>query len=198
MLKIKKPITIFFLVFIIVLLLSAKSDKRSEIIKAAKKYAGKPGIYDCSTLVRKILNQADIVFIEEGIKNSRSRHKKGVRIIYEILARKGKIYRDYRTAGLGDLVLFNNTYDMNRNRRLDDRFTHIGIITRIDRDGTMQYLHSTIGKGIIYGYLNLQHKSVYKRGDKVLNNYLRRKSRHDRPGTKYLSGELFFAFGKVL
>ena len=40
-----------------------------------------------------------------------------------------------------EMVFFDNTYDRNKNHRLDDPLTHIAIVVGVDTDETIQMVH---------------------------------------------------------
>jgi len=98
---------------------------------------------------------------------------------------------------VGDLVIFDNTYDRNRNRSNDDDFTHIGIVTGSLEDGTVRFVH--VGSGRVKeSHMNLERPGA--RADSagnVLNDYVRARKKGDRRGTRYLAGELFRDFCRV-
>jgi hypothetical protein len=94
----------------------------------------------------------------------------------------------------GDLVFFRETYDRNRDGRRNDGLTHIGVVERVEPDGTVTFVHRA-GKGVKRARLNLHQPSLRRdaRG-RVLNDYLRRSERATHPR---LAGELFAGFATV-
>lgn len=97
----------------------------------------------------------------------------------------------------GDFLYFNNTYDRNKNNRLDDPITHIGIVEKIDEDGTISMIHLLKGR-VVRGYLNLEHPRVHKMNGKIINSYIRRPQPRDPKGTPYLMGEAYHGYTKSL
>lgn len=93
---------------------------------------------------------------------------------------------------VGDLVFFEKTYD----RDLDD-LTHIGVVVAVDPEGTVTFAHAGTSSGRKLGKLNVFEPSVHKRDGRVINDYLRNPERWDRPGTRYLAGDLWMAFATV-
>ncbi|MFH1017760.1 MAG: NlpC/P60 family protein [Pseudomonadota bacterium] len=120
----------------------------------------------------------------------------GVRILHEFVIKYGRIFHD--EAAPGDLVFFNNTYDRNRDRNLNDALTHIGIVSGVDSDGTVRFLHYMKGK-VRKGVMNLQNPWLARdeEGNKV-NDYMRRRKRSDRRGTPHTAAGLFADFGSLL
>ncbi|XXF80437.1 NlpC/P60 family protein [Myxococcaceae bacterium GXIMD 01537] len=94
----------------------------------------------------------------------------------------------------GDLVFFLETYDRNKDGRRNDGLTHIGVVERVDRDGTVTFVHRA-GGGVKRGRLNLRSPDVRRdeRG-RVLNDYLRRPG---GPPAPRLAGQLVAGFASV-
>jgi probable lipoprotein NlpC len=96
----------------------------------------------------------------------------------------------------GDLVFFHDTYDRNRNGRVDDAFTHIGIVEGVS-DGRVTFLHRG-GEAVARATLDLVQPTVARGADgTVVNSYLRAKPSGPVPGTQGLAGELFAGFGRL-
>jgi len=111
------------------------------------------------------------------------------------------IYRKARSLGAlrsrprpGDLVFFRDTYDRNRDGRRNDGLTHIGVVERVESDGTVTFVHRA-GGGVKRSKLNL-HQPALRRDAKgrVLNDYLRRPEKAVR---LRLAGELLAGFATV-
>ena len=101
------------------------------------------------------------------------------------------VYERVGSPGQGDTVFWDNTHDRNGNGRLDDTFTHVGIVEQVDRDGTLHVIHLG-SKGVVRIRMNLQRPGDYKNADgKILNSFLRRRTNNDPRGTQYLSGQLY-------
>ncbi len=94
----------------------------------------------------------------------------------------------------GDLVFFRETYDRNRDGRRNDGLTHIGVVERVERDGTVTFVHRA-GGGVKRSKLHL-HQPALRRDAKgrVLNDYLRRTEKTSHPR---LAGELLAGFATV-
>jgi cell wall-associated NlpC family hydrolase len=112
------------------------------------------------------------------------------------------IYRKARSLGAlhqeephpGDLVFFRNTYDRNGDGRRNDGLTHIGVVERVDADGTVTFVHRA-GGGVKRSKLNLSQPGVRRdEQGRVLNDYLRRPERVVRPR---LAGQLCAGFATV-
>lgn len=90
----------------------------------------------------------------------------------------------------GDLVFFHRTHDRDRKKGGGNLFTHVGLVEAVD--GTdVTVLHR--GRRVSRIHMDLSRPS-----DPDANDPVRIRRPHDRPGTRYLSGELFAAFGELL
>ncbi|MBN1897551.1 MAG: C40 family peptidase [Spirochaetes bacterium] len=175
---------------------------RKNVVESAGSFVGKRALsvkgetfsYDCSGLMMAIMKANNIsIFEKQAVK---IKGANGVKIMFDTLKQYNKIFRSFLNLKEGDFIFFHNTYDKNRNRRVDDLFTHIAMAVDIQKDGTIKYVHKS-SRGIEYGYMNLRlpHKDRYKDG--VKNSYLRSKKSGDSRNVKYLSGELFGYFGTI-
>jgi hypothetical protein len=95
----------------------------------------------------------------------------------------------------GDLVFFHDTYDRNRNGAVDDAFTHVGIVERVDR-GTVTFIHRG-GRGVTRGAITLERPDQAADADgRPLNSTLRDK-RPRLAGEPVLAGQLFQGYGRI-
>lgn len=168
--------------------------KRLKVVRTARQYVGKHKIvvegkkylFDCSNFVRAVYMSVCDIDLYSGAKPGIN----GVQLIYDYCKKNG--YIDQEGFGsLADLVFFRDTYDVKKKRKTQSgNLTHIGIVEKISRDGTITFIHLN-SQGIVKGKLNLDHPH-----DKNKNSYLRRKKGSN--GGEYLAGELFVAFGTVI
>jgi len=99
-----------------------------------------------------------------------------------------------KTPRAGDLVFWHRTYDRNRNGKVDDQFTHIGVVISVDAQQTALIVHRG-SKGIRPLRMNLHHPDTYKQGDHVYNDFLAA-SGYGRKDER-LSGQLFAGFATL-
>ncbi|HMB01998.1 MAG TPA: hypothetical protein VKS21_13520, partial [Spirochaetota bacterium] len=163
--------------------------------RSGSRYKGKNFFYDCSGTVSRIYWTHNIDLMAAAGKPEYS-GKNGVYIIYDSF--KNKVHKKKYPLP-GDLIYFNNTYDKNRDGRWNDRLVHIGMVEKVDRDGTITYIHHC-SKGVRRYRMNLIRPAVYKdpATGKVYNSFLRRKSRRDPPGSSYVSGNFFAGFATII
>jgi hypothetical protein len=120
----------------------------------------------------------------------------GVGRIFTHVVEHGRIHYG-PTVHPGDLVFFHNTWDFNRDGLPNDPLTHVGVVEKVDLDGTVVFV-SSVSAGIQRYRMNLKHPGMHKAADgRILNDFLRRKHMGDSQGTYYLSGRLFAAFGTL-
>jgi hypothetical protein len=146
---------------------------------------------DCSGYIRGLYARAGIDLFAEGRPSDN-----GVRAIARWIERHGVLQRR-GLAVAGDLVFFDNSYDRNGDRRLNDPLTHVGLVETVLPDGTLLIVHAT-NHGIVREPMNLArpHDSADADG-RELNAWLRRKGAGDGPRTPHLMAELFAGFGRV-
>ena len=174
------------------------TPSRKAIVQTASKLVGARTItsngrriaYDCAGVTRA-------VFLAHGIDlydgEPSSVDANGVRIIHAHIQQEGTFHQG-PVAHPGDLVFFDNTWDFNRDGKVNDPLTHIGIVERQDPNGTVIFI-SRVADAIERYHMNLSQPHVHKTSDgRVLNDYLRRKNVADPADTGYLSGELFAQF----
>ena len=177
---------------------------RAALVKTAQSLIGKKwtsGLtiknkrfnFDCSGTVARI-------FWENGIDLFAGPGKSGggVQIIYHNLKLKSQIHNKTRPHP-ADLVFFDNTYDRNRDGKWNDRLVHIGIVERVDPDGTCTFIHHC-SSGIQRYRMNLLTPRIYQDNSsgKILNSFIRKKKPgSDPPGSAYVSGAFFAGFATV-
>lgn len=140
---------------------------------------------DCSGFVNAVSHRAGM-----GLSGN-------TRSMWAWAEQRGYTYRRRHPAP-GDLVFFDNTYDRNRDGRLNDALTHIGVVIAVQRDGTLTIAHNGTSGGRTTLRMNLNHPSVrHNAGGQVLNDPLRAKRASDPPRTPYLTGELWRGFARL-
>jgi len=116
----------------------------------------------------------------------------GTAIIYKSLKKRRRVHNRKRPKP-GDLAFFHNTHDRNGNGLRDDRFTHVALVERVEKDGTVVLIHFISGK-VRRDRLNRLHRNVARDpvSNREWNSYLR------RGGGKTLTAQLLFRFGRPL
>jgi hypothetical protein len=178
-----------------------KADAAVEAVLAAARAAlgesrpeldGRPLPTDCSGFVRGLYTKAGVDLFSEA-----KPWDNGVRAMVRWIERHGQMHRR-KVPAPGDLVFFHDSYDRNGDGKLNDRFTHMGLVEEVLPDGTALIIHAT-NHGIVREPMNLMrpHEAKDSQGREI-NAILRRKTAEDSPGTPRLMSELFAGFGRVL
>jgi len=175
---------------------------RAAIVRTAAKLVGANTIeskgrhiaYDCAGVTRAI-------FLKHGIdlynSSANDPEANGVRLIHAHIREQGTFHQG-PVVHPGDLVFFDNTWDFNRDGKVNDPLTHVGIVERQEPDGTVVFISRVAGAVERY-HMNLGLPHVHKTADgRILNDYLRRKDVIDPTNTGYLTGELFAQFATRL
>ena len=141
---------------------------------------------DCSGFVRVAYLEAGIDLVNHGFLAGEN----AVTAIFRRAQDQGAFHQ--RRPRPGDLVFFRETYDRNRDGLRNDGMTHIGVVERLEADGTLTFIHRG-SKGIARSRMNLLFPRTHRAGEggPVLNDYLRAAARGHRA---YLTGELFAGF----
>jgi cell wall-associated NlpC family hydrolase len=168
------------------------SSARAHLGKTTVRVNGRSFRYDCSGFVRGMFWAAGIDLMREGSEDDEN----GVRTLFRYVERHGQNHFR-KIPQKGDLVYFDNTWDMNGNGKLDDPLTHVGIVEEVAADGTVQIIHRS-NHGIVREHMNLlrPHEEKDEQG-RELNAALRAKGRRDPPATPRLMSELFAGYGTV-
>ncbi len=166
------------------------SPMPTEIARAASGFVGDSALvvngerfrFDCSGLVEAALASAGCRF--EGSSLDLFEQAKTLRVLH----RK-------RMPSPGDVAFFDDTYDANRNGRVDDPLSHVAVVEEVDKAGTITLVH--VGsKGVTRFLMNLRRpEDRHDAAGNLINSYIRSKRGGDTPRTRYLAGELWVAFG---
>jgi probable lipoprotein NlpC len=150
--------------------------------------------FDCSGLARGVYFSQG-VDLYDGLGELDGGN--GVGRIYGHIVRHGRIHYG-PTVHPGDLVFFHNTWDFNRDDHFNDPLTHVGVVEQIESDGTVVFV-SRVAGGIERFRMNLRIPDTHRTSDgRVLNDFMRKKGFRDPEATRYLTGQLFAAFGTLL
>lgn len=163
------------------------AQNTKEFIVNNKKYN-----YDCSGFVFYVYEKSGIK-LRDYLNFSLSSN--GVYILYNIGVTYFNINFEY---GLpGDIIIFDNTYDRNKNKKWDDEYTHVAIV--IDYNTKEQiYTFAHIGSSKWkLDYMSLAKKNINKENNIIYNSYLRRND-NNKDSIFYLAGNLFKTFVNIL
>ncbi|BDG04013.1 NlpC/P60 family protein [Anaeromyxobacter oryzae] len=154
----------------------ALARARQRILAAARRRLGTRPALDCSGFVLDAYRAAGLgIRLGPGRSRSESLHDAS---------------HDVARPRPGDLAFFHDTYDRNHDGRRNDLYTHVALVESVEGD-IVTLLHR--GARVERIRMNLARPS-----DPAANGILRIHRLRDAPGTRYLAGELFAAFGELL
>ena len=175
---------------------------RSAIVESAARLVGARTIrsqgkriaYDCAGVTRAIFLEHGIDLYRGGVNDPKGN---GVRLIHNHIRQHGTLHRGSNVSP-GDLVFFDNTWDFNGDGKLNDPLTHVGVVERLEPDGTVIFI-SRVANAVERYRMNLDQPHVHKTADgRLLNDYIRRKHPTNLDYTARLTGELFSFYGSLL
>lgn len=136
---------------------------------------------DCVGLVRAVYEDSGIELMGSGVRGDN-----GVTAMWRYAFERSALHNEPPQPG--DLVFFKETYDRNRDGKLNDGLTHVGVVESVDAAGTVSFVHRVHG-GVKRAKLNVSAPEDRKR-----NDYLR-PAKKDSPAQ--LTGELFVTFASA-
>lgn len=171
---------------------------REDVVALAKSLVGKTAIHvdgrrypdDCTGLVSALYGHLGLDLISEAKPGDNA-----VTAIYRYTQLHGRVFEGGHPLP-GDLVFFKQTYDQNRDGRMNDGLTHIGVVEEELSDGTIVVIHR-VKRGVVRYRMNIARKDERRdqKSGRVLNDLLKAAA----PGQReVLTGQLFEAYGTVL
>lgn len=103
------------------------------------------------------------------------------------------------SAEVGDVIIFDNTFDRNKNGLRDDEDTHAAIVLAVDSDGTVAlYNRVASGHRVYRMNVRLGEKRRHPETNARINHVLRRASKQKEVSGSRLTGALFATYVRVL
>ncbi len=157
---------------------------KNQVVLGGKRWGD-----DCTGLVRGVYAQLGLDLIA-GAQSADN----GVTAIWRYASTHGRIFTGGRPVA-GDLVFFKDTYDLNRDGQVNDGLTHIGLVEKVDDDGTVLVIHR-VARGVVRYRMNLEFKgSAVNSAGRPVNDYLRLAGPQNKP---QLTAQLFAGYATVL
>ncbi len=176
--------------------LTLDSSRRDALIKNALSYFGKRDGGDCSGFVNLInIKNGHPYYLDKELSESFDNARKS-RAMYNLMNKKGLTFEG-REPRIGDLIFFENTVRRKSKVKISvaENITHVGIVTRIDADKTVEFIHHSSGKNRL-DYLNFEEpKRTHKDDGKVINTYMKRCKSTKSVNTACLNLAFFVAYG---
>lgn len=133
-----------------------------------KKYTNTRIGGDCSGLITAInKNNGSAIFDPKELNKYYSSGRKS-QAMFDLYKDKNKI--SFSQPQVGDLVFFNNTTKATKggSKKL---ITHVGIVSKVNEDGSVEFLHNIRGKNVL-GVMNLSLPNDHKIAGKQVNDYI--------------------------
>ena len=166
--------------------------KETALLNLLQGYIGKRDGGDCSgfvTLINKKLNRD--FFDEKELDKFYTKHGLKSEAMFKLYESKNLI--SFNDPKVGDLVFFNNTTRSTKNNKKAKIVTHVGIVSSVEKDGTVGFTHNSRGKNAV-DFMNLKNKNTRKKGNKELNSYVVSCKNNN---TSCLASNRFAGFGKA-
>jgi len=188
----------------------AESD-REAIVKFAKTFedkgmpkSGKWNNYASGFIkmvfLSKRLNLTDV----EIKKDEEGKWLSTTQMIFDYVTANGKTHNNSMPKP-GDIVFLDNTYDKDKDGEFNDKLTSIGLVTEVDKDGTIYFLYKT-SKGVKLKVMNLktpeQENIKNKNITRTVNSRMRWLSKKEKAmegSDKFpiLSSQMLNSFGSI-
>jgi hypothetical protein len=148
---------------------------------------------DCSGFVTLVNQESTQPYFTTAELNGYFEDARRSLAIYNLLDDQNRLYQE--KPKVGDLIFFANTVKRYaKAKKSIDNITHIGIITKIDPDDTVYFIHHTKGKNLI-SQMNLNYPTVAMYDNKVVNSYMEKCPKNE--GYQCLAPAYFSAYGKI-
>ena len=154
-----------------------------------KKYTNTRIGGDCSGLITAInKNNNSAIFDPEELNKYYTSGRKS-QAMFDLYKDKNKIY--FSQPQVGDLVFFNNTTRATKGRS-KKLITHVGIVSKVNEDGSVEFLHNIRGKNVL-SVMNLSLPNDHKIAGKQVNDYIISKCKD----SSCLVSNRFSGYGRV-
>jgi len=161
-----------------------KSENIKNFTTDKRKYS-----YDCSGFVFYVYDISGIDLFDY-VDNF---NYGGVTLLY--LMGKNYFNVNIENALPGDIILFRNTYDKNKNALWDDDLTHAAIVTDYNSQTAVYTFAHIASTGWKLDYMSLSHPQKYMENGILYNSFLRKNdSGQGQTPYTYLAGNLFQYF----
>lgn len=133
-----------------------------------KKYTNTRIGGDCSGLITAInKNNNSAIFDPKELNKYYTSGRKS-QAMFDLYKDKNKIY--FSKPQVGDLVFFNNTTRATKGRS-KKLITHVGIVSKVNKDGSVEFLHNTGGRNVV-SVMNLSLPNDHQIAGKKVNAYI--------------------------
>ena len=168
---------------------------RSTLVESALQHLDKKSGKDCSGFVELVNFQNDEPYYKSSHLSQHYDNTNRSKAIFNIMRAQERVF-DKDAPKIGDLIFFEDTLQKSKRNIGSYNITHIGIVTQLDDDGTIHFIHNIQGKNRV-DQLNMQFSQTPVVSGKSVNSYLKRCD-SSTPKQKCLSAYYFSAFATPL
>lgn len=145
---------------------------------------------DCSGLITAINERHNNAIFNPSELNKYFKSGRKSQAMFNLYKDKNQI--SYDEPQVGDLVFFNNTTRQTKGAKNKELITHVGIVSKVKEDGTVEFLHNVRGKNI-KSVMNLDNPDAKTKGKTAINDYIIARCK----SASCLTSNRFSGFGKV-
>jgi len=167
---------------------------RKAIVANALKYLNTKKGKDCSGFVSLVNAENGEPFYQTKELNNSFTNDYRSKAMFNLMKSDSRIIlKD--TPKIADLVFFSDTLQKTKRKVGSFNITHVGIVTQIDNDGTVHFIHHSRGKNVM-GAVNKNYPEIATLNDKNINTYMKRCDSR-KPKQECLSPYFFSAYGEM-
>ncbi|ABB43674.1 conserved hypothetical protein [Sulfurimonas denitrificans DSM 1251] len=164
---------------------------RRVIVENALKHLNKSSGQDCSGFVDLVNSDTNESFYKAEMLYKYYDNSRRSRAIFNMMQDEDKLVSE-PLPKVGDIVFFSDTLQKTKRRVGSLNITHMGIVTAVDEDETVHFIHNIQGKNKI-DQLNRKYSDHHMLSDKHVNSFLKRCSKN-RQKSKCLTSFFFSSY----
>lgn len=167
---------------------------RKDIVFNALKYLNTKEGRDCSGFVALINSQNSEPYYKASDLSNHFTNDYRSKAMYNVM-KSNEIIIKIKTPKIADLVFFSDTLEKTKRKAEASNITHVGIVTQIDKDGTVHFIHHIGGKNVM-GAVNEKYPKTAMLKNKNINTYLKR-CESKKPKQECLSAFFLTGYGEI-
>ncbi|MDD2789141.1 MAG: hypothetical protein PHU40_00575 [Sulfurimonas sp.] len=175
-------------------IVDVEGDMRKAIVANALTYLNTKDGRDCSGFVALINFEHGEPYYSTSELNQYFTNTNRSKAMYNAMKADERVMKKQRPK-IADLVFFSDTLQKTKRKVGVANITHVGIVTSIDEDGTVNFIHHSRGKNVM-GALNLKHPKAAELEDKQVNTYMKACD-SSKPKQECLSAYFLSAYGEI-
>lgn len=144
---------------------------------------------DCSGFVSVVNKNHNEIYFRPSELNKYFSSGRKSQAIFDLYKSKNQI--SLKSPEVGDLVFFNNTTRRTKGGK-QKLITHVGIITKVNSDGSVEFIHNVRGKNIT-STMDLSNPNSHAKNGKKINAYIISRCKT----SSCLASNRFSGFGKI-